>query len=833
MNKITQLPDQAVLSTILELTRCGLLMIDKNGEIFHANELILRDLGYDKEEVNTKTIFEINPHFSLLKWKKTWNHLKEKKKITETSELMTASGVLFPARTSLYLIENQQEQLCLYLAKNLLETSRHKDMLELTAELAKIGSWEYDLVSKQLFLSKEAMAILGQEKKEHHFLLPSFILWLRKYLSRKAVNHLLENSRKAIVQGASFEIDLWQKGKRQTYKVQGVPQVSEGITAKIFGTVQSATQQSEEKSISHFILEHASDKIAWGKQSGLLTHVNQALCQKSGYSKSEFSNMKINELFLNFSDEKWLKQWQKLKQEQTLELSRILKTKTGKIYPVSLLLRYVQYHDESYFVAFMRRMKENESREELLELMYHTLSQSNDMIFWLAEDESFIYANDTACEKLGYLRKELESIQLQHILPDFEEKTLWERLIQDKYLERESMITCKNGQQIAVKMIQTYLEFRNRKIACITFRDITGRKLKEKELEEAMQRIELLKDKLKGEKKYLREEISDKFNFNNIISQSHSYRQVLRQVARVASTDATVLLLGETGTGKELLARAIHNLSEREENNLVKVNCAALPEHLIESEIFGHEKGAFTGAHQRKIGRFEFADNGTIFLDEIGELPLELQSKLLRVLQEGTFERLGSNETIEVNVRVIAATNRNLEELVTEGKFRSDLYYRLNVFPINNLPLRKRKEDIPLLVQYFVKRNCEKVGRPLLKIPESAVERLITYPFPGNVRELENIIERAVILSRGNVLNLETVLSTLSKQQKEGKKGFPSFEEMQRKHIIKALEKTNWKVTGKLSAAQLLKMNGKTLASKMRKLGIKREDHLEVWTEQF
>lgn len=831
MDKIEQLPEPAFISTVIQLTKSGLLLIDDAGGICDANDLILNDLGYEKAGIKKRTIFEINPHISLIEWKKKWNRLISEKQIEEETELITASGVLFPVKTALYLVEDEAHPRCVYLTKNLLESSRHRDLLKLTAEIAGIGGWEFDLVKKRFFLSQEAMSILGLSKKEKRFALPAFLLWLRKHLKPKAVKRILKISRNAVEQGQPFEIDVRQRGKTQTFQIHGIPQVSEGITAKLFGTIQISTIQGEEKSGSHFILEHAIEMIALGGNKGKLTQVNQALSRQTGYSKMELSGMRVTDLFQDISEEDWSRKWQKLRREQSLEFEGLLKNKSGKTFPVFSLFRYVQYHDEAYFVVFMRNLSIKKKREELLDLMHHTLNQSNDMILWLAEDDSIIYSNDTFGEKLGYNREELNARVFSQIFPEYSMDYFWEKLVAEKYVEGEAVITRKDGHQLAVETVKTLLEFKNRKIACINFRDISAIKTKERALEKAMNRIELLKEKLQREKKYLREELSDSFNFDHIISQSPNYKKVLQQVAQVATTNATVLLLGETGTGKELLARAIHNLSPREDNNLIKVNCAALPAQLIESEIFGHEKGAFTGAHQRKIGRFELADQGTIFLDEIGELPLELQAKLLRVLQEGTFERLGSNETLKVDVRVIAATNQKLEQLVAEGKFRSDLYYRLNVFPIHNLPLRKRKEDIPLLVQFFVKKNCEKAGRPMLKIPQGPVNRLMNYPFPGNVRELENIIERAVILSQGSILNLETVISHLSNPKKKSIKGFLSFEDMQRKHIIHALEQTNWKVTGKLSASQLLRMNGKTLASKMRKLGIKREDNLKAWTE--
>lgn len=315
--------------------------------------------------------------------------------------------------------------------------------------------------------------------------------------------------------------------------------------------------------------------------------------------------------------------------------------------------------------------------------------------------------------------------------------------------------------------------------------------------------------------------VNPHLSFQHIVSQSKKYKTIMRQVAQVATTNSTVLIQGETGTGKELLARAVHRLSERAGKTLITVNCAALPESLIESELFGHEKGAFTGAHKTRMGRFELAHKGTIFLDEVGELSLEVQAKLLRILQEGEFERLGGMKTQKVDVRVIAATNRNLRELTEEGAFRRDLYYRLNVFPIQNIPLRERKEDILPLIHHFLQKYGGSQKNPIKEISAEALESLMAYEFPGNIRELENLVERAIILSQGDSLNLEAILPDLW-QDESAKTRFQSLEEMQKQHILAALARSNWKVTGRSSAAELLQINGKTLVSKMRKFGISR-----------
>ena len=331
-------------------------------------------------------------------------------------------------------------------------------------------------------------------------------------------------------------------------------------------------------------------------------------------------------------------------------------------------------------------------------------------------------------------------------------------------------------------------------------------------------------NKLTEEKLYLQDEIRTQHNFEEIIGESRVLKDILNQLTTVAPTDSTILVLGETGTGKELIARAIHNLSTRRERTLVKVNCAAIPTGLLESELFGHERGAFTGAIAQRIGRFELAHRGTLFLDEVGDIPLELQPKLLRVLQEQEFERLGSARTTRVDVRLVAATNVDLAQRVATGQFRSDLYYRLNVFPVTIPPLRERREDIPVLVRYFAQKYARRMKKPIDTIPSKAMTALTEYRWPGNVRELENFIERAVILSRG--VDLQLPLSEL-RQRTQSVGGavashFATLEHAEREHIVRALSETAWVVGGPAGAAARLGMKRTTLQSRMRKLGISR-----------
>src|SRR5271167_4937534 len=361
----------------------------------------------------------------------------------------------------------------------------------------------------------------------------------------------------------------------------------------------------------------------------------------------------------------------------------------------------------------------------------------------------------------------------------------------------------------------------------------------EADLQAALQQVQTLQKKLEAENVYLQEEISKEHNFEEIVGNSRAIVEVLERVETVALTDSTVLITGETGCGKELIARAIHSHGSRKHRPLVKLNCGAIPTGLVESELFGHMKGAFTGALERRIGRFELADGGTLFLDEVSELPLDTQVKLLRVLQEHEFEPLGSSRTVQVNVRIVAASNRDLEKAVQEGRFRADLYYRLNVLPIVLPPLRQRRSDIPLLAAFFVERFARQFGKQVTGIAQDTMDLLSRYDWPGNIRELQNVVERAVVLSRGPILKLGTDLlpatsagtasaadvagSDLDRHKsEEAIDGSSSMQHVEKRHILSVLQKTDWVIEGERGAAKILDLHPNTLRSRMKKLGIKR-----------
>ena len=473
------------------------------------------------------------------------------------------------------------------------------------------------------------------------------------------------------------------------------------------------------------------------------------------------------------------------------------------------------------------------SKESIALLTQFTIHRAQDAIFWISRDGTIQHVNHAACERLGYAYHELVDHSILMVNRNFDSVSLeeaFDNIKKEGAVLFESTHYTKSGKAIPVEIATNSIEVEGQEFTCSIVRDITERKQKEAALRGALFEIKALKEQLEAEKNLLEEEIKLQNNYEELISQNDQFRTVLQQVEQVAATASTVLITGESGTGKELIARIIHRLSKRNKRSIIKVNCAALPANLIESELFGHEKGAFTGAISTKVGRFELAHQGTLFLDEIGELPIELQAKLLRALQEGEIERLGGKEVIKVNTRIIAATNRDLKAEVEAGNFRADLYYRLHVFPIHLPPLRERLDDIPILVRHFCEKHASRIGKTISNIPQKVIAALQAYPFPGNIRELENIIERAMIVSKDGKLTIDGLLPALPLQHQTTSTDsvieptLIALDEVQKQYIIKVLKHTNWQVSGEGGAAEILKMKPTTLASRMKKLGIKRSN---------
>ncbi len=473
-------------------------------------------------------------------------------------------------------------------------------------------------------------------------------------------------------------------------------------------------------------------------------------------------------------------------------------------------------------------------KDQTLALAHFIIEHSGDAIIFHDCHGVILNANRAACQHLDYPKQELIGLTIQDINPDSTQETwqtFWRELQQAKTLSFEARHRTSGGTVIPIDVTVNYLEFDQREYAVGFIRDITSRKKIEEDKANAFEEINRLRKQLELENEYLHEEVRELQAFGNIIGKSVLLQHILRQIEMVAPTDANVLITGESGTGKELIVHEIHKRSPRASRPLIRVNCASIPRELYESEFFGHVKGAFTGAFKDRVGRFELANGGTLFLDEVGEIPLDLQSKLLRVLQEGTFERVGDEKTVTSDVRVIGATNRHLKNEVETGKFREDLFYRLNVFPIVMPPLRKRKEDIPALTGHFLKLAQEKFNRTGIQLSKANIIALENYDWPGNIRELQNVIERAVIIAPANRLVFDLPKnpksrSVLSQNPAVPASGpvltFDDIKQYERQNILNALTSTNWKIFGKNGAAELLGIPPTTLTSRIQRMGLKK-----------
>ena len=524
--------------------------------------------------------------------------------------------------------------------------------------------------------------------------------------------------------------------------------------------------------------------------------------------------------------------------------------RTGKLEnkPVSFITRtgevvdcvtsaIVEYDHEGEFLRTVAMYQEI-SDQARANFKYRTLYRATPaMLHTVDGDGLIVTVTDHWLSKMGYRREEVVGRPITDFFSVRDQKHYSDGRLQElirggDFNNLERQMVAKDG--TVMHLVMSAISHRDKDGTVdrmlVASKDITERRAAERELRSTLAENARLRDELQRERDYLREEVSVAMNFGRIVGTSPALRRMLKRIEAVAETPANVLVEGESGVGKELVATAIHVRSPRADGPLVKVNCASIPKELFESEFFGHIKGAFTGAHRDRIGRFQLADGGTIFLDEVGEIPLELQGKLLRVLQESEFERVGDDVTRSVDVRVIAATNRNLEQSIVDGEFREDLFYRLSVFPVSVPPLRERGEDIVQLAQHFLEQTCKDFGRDVLTLTRAQTANLRAYDWPGNVRELKNVIERAVILSTGKVLRLDLSMPGLHAdvdaiEAAAGSDDVMTEKEMrefQKRNTVKALEQSNWKVSGTGGAAEMLGIKPTTLADRIRTLNIKK-----------
>ncbi len=588
--------------------------------------------------------------------------------------------------------------------------------------------------------------------------------------------------------------------------------------------------------LAEVTIEDAGEAIFWVDSEGRFHRVNQAACVLHGMTRGELLGSTVWDVTSAYTEAGWKDFWKALRREKSMIKESHHVRKDGTRFPVEVLVSFVEVDGKEFCCAFVRDITRRKRAEQTIhtaeERLRTIFEASNDAIFIVDLDEDrIVQVNRQACRITGYERDELEGLAVSRIHP--EEMPRLRKFADEVYGKgagRSEEFSClaKSGSSVPVEISASVLRFQEENCLMVIARDITERKRAEGELKGAYEQVKQLKDRLMAENIYLQDEIRGTQKEDGVLTDDPAFKQVLEKAERVAGTSAAVLIFGETGTGKELVARAIHARSARRDRPLVKVNCAALPTHLIESELFGHEKGAFTGASSRRQGRFELASGGTLFLDEIGELPLELQSKLLRVLQEGEFERLGGMETIKVDVRIIAATNRDLAHAVEKGEFREDLYYRLNVFPLEVPPLRQRPKDIPLLAKHFVEKHAPRIGVPVRPIAEATVRKMQSYRWPGNVRELENLIERSLIVCPGSELSIEDADLRSDRSGSPGRTegetpGSRTLEDVEKTMIAEALQESGGVIEGKSGAATRLGIPPSTLRERMRKYGLQRK----------
>ena len=715
----------------------------------------------------------------------------------------------------------------------------YRDLVQHSQNLLFIHNLQGQFLSVNNIVSR----LLGYDLEEilqkpvHDFLSPEYSAKFGSYLQE--INQKGEHHGLVSVVTRSGEERIWEYHNTLIANTQTARDVSGPIVRGIAHDVSDRMRAEEtlhstnkkllaialeqEKSLQRLnlfrtLLDQSNDAILVVDPVTLrFLDVNEKASLGLGYSRNELLSLSVFDIDSDSDANSLQRVLLQLRQEPCATLERTHKRKDGSTFPVELNMRLIQLERE-YCVAISRDITERKKAEEALRQSEERfrVALKNSPISVFNQDRDLRYTwmyNPTVSAASGYLGK----TPFDLFGPEEAERMAEVRrrvLDTGVGVRHDVEITDAGKKHFFDTTIEPLLNSSGAVIG------ITAASMDVTELRETTEALRVAKRKLTEEKLYLEQEIDTELGFGEIIGQSKALQEVMKHVGKVASSNATVLLLGETGTGKELVARAIHRLSQRHNNSFIKMNCAAIPSGLLESELFGNERGAFTGAISKKIGRLELADNGTLFLDEIGEIALSLQPKLLRVLQDQEFERLGGNHTIKVNFRLIAATNADLADRVQENEFRSDLFYRLNVFPIRVPPLRERREDIRLLVEYFVQKCARRMNKSITSVPKKTMDALMAWEWPGNVRELENFVERSVILTQGSVLAAPLSVLESTVTVGEAPTSDQTLESAERQYIIRALKESHGQIGGPRGAAMRLGLKRTTLQSKMKHLGI-------------
>lgn len=746
--------------------------VDSKGEVKYANRAACHMLGYSRKELVGKKVPELNPEYSIRDFKKHFIELVQKGSEQLDSVQITKYGKELPVFIYSKVIDIDGKNIsCTYISqlrkKNLSATQDY----DLQEKLLNLFNHSRDAIfigdpdkNRILNVNKKACEVLEYSKEE---------------LLQAQLTEIIPNQRNTFI--AFFNKIKKQKGA-STDKLVFRSKYGKIIKAELSASIFSMDGKSGILGILHLISkEDQFEKLIGQVTEAAIIHPERDII-------SSFVSQAAKVLQIRYAGVS------KLKPDSGTEVSLLTfwdNDHFRETFDYNIMGSPCQHVVDGDFRSYPRDVTNLFPNSELFE---HFQPESY-MAVPISDRHKRPIGHFFLCDTIPLERKSWIENLLR--LGALRMRLEIERLRAEERAQEAKLNLKKKVRERTIELTRT-----------------------NEKLEKAIKEVEELKDKLYAENIYLKEEIKLDYGFGDIISEDKAFVKVLNAVKQVAQTDSTVLILGETGTGKEVFTRNIHSLSKRNDKPLVKLNCAALPATLIESELFGHERGAFTGAETQRKGRFELADEGTLFLDEIGEIPLELQPKLLRALQEGEFERLGGTKTIKVNVRVIAATNRDLEKAVRQKEFRADLFYRLNVFPIEVPPLRARRKDISLLAKFFARKYNKKLGKNVTKVPQAVLNQLDNYTWPGNVRELENIIERAVIISTGENLQLgDWLKGELDRRQVK----FKPLNEMEKDYILEVLGHTEWRVSGKNGAAQILNVKPTTLEARMKKLGIQRK----------
>ncbi len=769
--------DEILMSTLDNLPE-GIILTQPSGEIVYVNEMTCQFYGYQPSEMLGKPIYAFSPSTSHDIWYARWSSTLTHKELHQLCNLVTKAGGVTQVNTTAKAIRLGQKHYLCFILQDVFSDKDPNELLRILSEGTAyvIGGDFFRSLAYHLVVSLDTRFALIAECAN---------------VAKTRVRTLVYYKNDKFLDDYEYDVE----GTPCAILMKGQQYYCEDNLEKIF--------PRETGSQSYFGVP------VFQSDGEVIGHIAVFDNKARRISQQQMNIMRIFASRVGAEIER--KRKDEIIQETAVRYKTLFEDS-----PIGLL-----EEDLSHLKKYLDHLKEQHAD------LRTWFDQHPEELYTCQQLIQPLHVNKAMCDLFGYVSAEAYYAAFpKHFQPEVFKNSLLTLDAGKLTYEREVSLTGPQGDtryMIAKRAILPGYEADWAKsiVSCV---DITPQKLSQEKLTVALREVEELKARLEAENIYLQSEIKLQHNFEEIISQSPVFQKTLEKVELVAQTDATVLILGESGTGKELIARAIHNIGKRNKRPLVKVNCAALPANLIESELFGHEKGAFTGAIAAHVGRFELADGGTIFLDEIGEVPLELQSKLLRVLQEGEFERLGSSKTRQVDVRIIAATNRDLSESVNQKEFRADLFYRLNVFPIHMPPLRERKEDIPLLVHHFCRKYEPKLGRQIQLVPKNVLDILQAYDWPGNIRELENVIERALIISRGNILELGDWLPHAYNIPILSATKEKTLFEVEKKHILDTLEMTGWKIRGAQGAAQALGLNPTTLEARMKKLGILRKD---------